>query len=155
MSFCANCGAEAGGAFCSKCGASIAAPPPPAAHTPAATTELPENLVCALAYALWALTGILFLVLEPYNARPRVRFHAMQSLFFSGVAFVVWFGLLLVSTVLSLVPFMGAVLGSLALALFGLAMLGVWGLLMLKAYQGQDWKIPILGELAEKQSYSK
>jgi len=79
----------------------------------------------------------------------------MQSLFFSGAAFVVWFGLLLVSTVLSLVPFMGALLGSLALALFGLALLGVWGLLMLKAYQGQDWKIPILGELAEKQSYSK
>ena len=170
MAICAKCGIELSGRFCGRCGAdsglppeSFAAPPPPPPGPPpppppgatAQSTDLPENLVCALAYFMGVLTGILFLVLEPYNSKPNVRFHAMQSLFFSIGAFIVWFGLLLVSAVLAMVPVIGAIIGSLILAVFGLGMLAVWVLLMFKAYSGETWKLPVLGDLAEKQAYSK
>ncbi len=162
MPFCANCGTELTGRFCAKCGtpapatdAGQTAAPPSGSGAAAASTDLPENLVCALTYGLGALTGVLFLVLEPYNANPKIRFHAMQSLFVSGAAFIAWFALLLVSGMLSLIPFLGAIFGSLMLALFGLAILGVWLMLAMKAYQGQMFKLPFLGDLAEKQAYTK
>jgi uncharacterized membrane protein len=160
MAFCVQCGSSLDGRFCAKCGAdnNTAAPPPPPPPPPGASaqsTDLPDNLVCALAYLMGVLTGILFLVLEPYNSKPNIRFHAMQSLFFSITAFIVWFGLLLVSGVLTLLPVLGAILGSMILALFGLGMLAVWVLLMFKAYSGETWKLPLLGDLAEKQAYSK
>jgi uncharacterized membrane protein len=157
MTTCPNCGAEVTGRFCAKCGTSTllesAAPPPPP-PTPAVTTDLPENLASALAYSLGILTGVLFLVLEPYSKNPRIRFHAMQSLFFSGASFVAWFGLLLGTAVLSLLPVLGFILSSIVLAIFGFAILAVWIVLMVKAYQGETWKLPVLGDLAEKQAYT-
>lgn len=121
----------------------------------AAAGELPENLACALAYAFGPLSAVLLLVLEPYSVNMRIRFHAMQSLFVSGAIFVAWFALLLISAILLIIPLAGAILGSLVLAIFGLAVLALWVKLMFSAYQGKMWKVPFLGELAEKQAYSK
>lgn len=163
MAFCVNCGADVTGRFCAKCGTAVTTdasagsepPPPPRAVPPPASADLPENLACTLTYALGVLSGVLFLVLEPYSANPRIRFHAMQSLFFSGAAFVAWFGLLLASGMLAFIPILGVIVGSVVLAVFGLAMLAIWVVLMVKAYQGETWKLPILGDLAEKQAYTK
>jgi hypothetical protein len=68
MAFCASCGAEVQGKFCAKCGipAGLAAGSAPAASA-AAPAAIDENVVAALCYLVGVLTGILFLVLEPYN----------------------------------------------------------------------------------------
>jgi len=157
MPQCSACGSEESGRFCMKCGAPVKQPePPPPSPLPpqAASADLPENVVNLLCYAFGVLSGVLFLVLEPYSKNPAVRFHAFQSLFFSGAAFIVWFVLLLVSAVLAFIPWVGAIAGSLLLAVCGLAMLAVWVVLMVKAYQGEKWKLPVIGDLAEKQAYT-
>src|SRR6476646_8688292 len=84
MAFCASCGAEVQGKFCAKCGApagSGSSSGPAAPATPAAPAAIDENVAAALCYLVGVLTGILFLVLEPYNRNPTIRFHAFQSIF--------------------------------------------------------------------------
>src|SRR5579864_8954029 len=108
MAFCGSCGAglSEGTAYCGSCGARLAASPAldrtnsasdfsraqpavasaPAGSAPAvAGAAMPANVAGALAYILGALTGILFLVLEPYRNDRLVRFHAFQSIFFFAV----------------------------------------------------------------------
>ena len=91
MPFCASCGSPVEGRFCAKCGAAMGAapagggpaptynPPPPVAATAGGLTD---NIAGALCYLVGFVTGILFLVMEPYSKKPFVRFHAFQSIFF-------------------------------------------------------------------------
>ncbi len=175
MAFCANCGADVQGRFCAKCGAPAAAagagpaaqapppppPPPPAASPfpaaagPAPTAQaagLEENLACALCYVLGLLTGILFLVLAPYNQNRLIRFHAFQSIFLN----IAWVAIYIVLSILSLafiaIPFLGAML---SIVLHLAAFLGffiLWLMLMYKAYNRERWVLPFIGPLAEKQA---
>ena len=176
MAFCANCGAEVQGRFCAKCGApapaagaapspSASAPPPPpppqaaspfpAAAAPAPTAQaagLDENLACALCYVLGLLTGILFLVLAPYNQNRLIRFHAFQSIFLHVGSIVVFIGLMIVMSILHFIPFVGTILALLMYPLVGLGFLVLWLMLMYKAYNRERWVLPIIGPLAEKQA---
>ncbi len=177
MAFCANCGAEVQGRFCAKCGAPAAAagaapgpsasappppPPPPAASPfpaaaagPAPTVQaagLDENLACALCYVLGLLTGILFLVLAPYNQNRLIRFHAFQSIFLNIAWIAIYIVLSIVSLVLLPIPFLGAML---SIVLHLAAFLGffiLWLMLMYKAYNRERWVLPFIGPLAEKQA---
>jgi hypothetical protein len=102
MAFCATCGAQVEGRFCAKCGTPVAAPaaapPPVGAVPPAAAPQyaasapasagMSENTASGLAYIMGLITGILFLILEPYNKNRAVRFHAFQSIFLN-IAWVV------------------------------------------------------------------
>ncbi len=97
-----------------------------------------ENVEGLLCYLLGFITGILFLILEKDNRF--VRFHAMQS----TATFVI---LLVVSVVLGIIPFIGWVLSS----LIGLIALVLWLLLMYKAFKGEKYKLPTVGDFAEKQ----
>lgn len=97
-----------------------------------------ENIEGLLCYVLGFITGILFLVLEKENKF--VRFHAMQSI-------VTFLAFLVVSIVLGFIPFLGWILS----VLIGLVALVLWLLLMFKAYQGEMYKLPIAGDMAEKQ----
>jgi uncharacterized membrane protein len=158
MAFCPNCGSSVDGRFCPKCGAAVnvtgdlgagtpsAAPlsgaPASAASAPAGLTE---NAAAALCYVLGLITGILFLVLAPYNQNRLIRFHAFQSIFLHVACIVVWIGFLFVS----------AVSGSLMIFLSPLIWLGffvLWIVMIIKAYQGQKLVLPIIGPLAEKQA---
>lgn len=141
---CLQCSEPLTGRFCARCGA----PAQPA-------SELPENLVCALTYAIGALTGVLFLMLEPYNKNSRVRFHAMQSLFVNGAVVFVWFALLAITAAVSLIPFVGGIVSALVLGVFGLGVVALWVALLVKAHQGEYWKVPILGDLAEAQANAR
>ena len=174
MAFCANCGAEVQGRFCAKCGApapaagasagpaaSSAAPPPPPAAAPypaagpASTAQaagLEENLACALCYVLGLLTGILFLVLAPYNQNRLIRFHAFQSIFLNIAWIVIYIGLSIVSMGLLPIPFLGAMLSIILHLAAWLGFLILWLMLMYKAYNRERWVLPIIGPLAEKQA---
>src|SRR5215470_14788329 len=57
--------------------------------TPAASTGMSNNVAGLLCYILGFITGIIFLVIEPYKNDKFVRFHAFQSIFFSLVSMVI------------------------------------------------------------------
>jgi uncharacterized membrane protein len=91
--------------------------------------------------------AIVFLVLEPYNKRLLVRFHAFQSIFLWVACVAAGIGIRL----LSMLPVIRWV-ALLLWPLLGLGELVIWLLCLLKAYQGQMFKLPIIGDLAEKQA---
>jgi len=148
MAFCSSCGAELQGRFCAKCGASAGGPPPPST---AAAAGLQENLAAALCYLLGVLTGVLFLVLEPYNRNRTIRFHAFQSIFAWIAVVAVSIILQIVTHTFSLIPFVGWTIAGLLWSIFGLAVFALWLLLMFKAYNNERWVLPVVGPLAEKQ----
>ena len=172
MAFCTNCGAEVQGKFCAKCGAPAPAepaassaappPPPPAAASaplppPAPTPSLQapgldENLACALCYVLGLLTGVLFLVLEPYNKNRLIRFHAFQSIFLNIAWIAIFIAISIISIVVLPIPFMGAILSVILHLAAGLGIFILWLMLMYKAYNRERWVLPIIGPMAEKQA---
>ena len=144
MAFCATCGTQiADGATCPKCaggavqGASAAAP---------AAAGLTDNVAGALAYVT-IIPAIIFLVLEPFNKKRFIRFHAFQSIFFM----IAWIVLEIALAFIGHIPFLGWAT-VLLWPLIGLAGLVIWLILVLKAYQGQMFKLPVIGDIAEKQA---
>jgi uncharacterized membrane protein len=86
-------------------------------------------------------------VVEPYNRSRFIRFHSFQSIFFS----IAWTALWIVLSFFAHIPFLGW-LTILIWPLIGLAGLVIWVVLLLKANQGQMWKLPLIGDMAEKQA---
>jgi uncharacterized membrane protein len=111
-----------------------------------------ENVASALCYVLGLLTGVLFLVLAPYNQNRLIRFHAFQSIFMHIASIIVFIGLMIVMGVLHFIPFLGAILGLMLYPLVGLAFFVLWLMLIYKAYNRERWVLPIIGPLAEKQA---
>jgi uncharacterized membrane protein len=124
-------------------------PPPP----PAGQPGLSVNSASALCYVLGLITGVIFLILEPYKRNPTVRFHAFQSIFLNVAVIVFWGAWGLVSGLLTLVSHglfvFVAVLINLSLSLVFLIL---WIVLLIRAAQGQKWVLPVVGPLAEKQA---
>ena len=157
MAFCPNCGSQVEGRFCAKCGTAVdAAAAGGAASSSAAPAGVPatvqasgltDNVACALCYALGFITGILFLVLEPYSRNRKIRFHAFQSIFLNVACIVVWYVWIFISMA------SGAMLIFLS-PLVSLALFILWLFMMFKAYQGQKIVLPVIGPLAEKQAMS-
>ncbi len=107
-------------------------------NTEKSSTGLEANLAGALTYVLGPITGILFLVLEKESKF--VRFHAMQS----TITFVALF---VITLILSMIP----ILGWLLLLPLQLAILVLWIFLMFKAFKGEKFKLPTIGDMAERQ----
>jgi uncharacterized membrane protein len=100
------------------------------------TTKLEPNIAGLLCYLAGWITGIIFLVIEQKNKF--VRFHAMQS--------IVTFGFLTIASILlSAIPFVGDYF---AFAV-GILVFILWIILMVKAYQGELYKLPVAGNGAE------
>ncbi len=153
MAFCPNCGAAVEGRFCPKCGTAVttgeaaggAPQAGPTYGTPTAGTTssgLSENVASALCYVLGLLTGIIFLVLAPYNQNKTIRFHAFQSIFLHVAWLAIWF-----ASIFILHGFMIFVT-----PLVGLAFFIIWILVIIKAYQGQKLVLPVIGSLAQQQA---
>ena len=127
------------------------------APAPAASAAVPgamaANVAGLLTYVLGFITGIIFLVLEPYNRDKFVRFHAFQSIFFNVAIIVFWIAYTIVSTVLGVVSFgiIGVVMAILGLLIF-LGILVFWVFLMYKAYNNEKYMIPYIGKLAAQQA---
>jgi uncharacterized membrane protein len=111
-------------------------------------TGLTDNAAGALAYVTF-VPAIVFLVLPPYNTNPYVRFHAWQSIFLTATAFVISF---LLSFVLVFFVVFGAFSLLAITRLIWLAWFVLWLVCVLKALNGQRFKLPLLGDLAEKQA---
>ena len=101
-----------------------------------------ENLESLLCYALGWVTGLIFLLIESKNEF--VRFHALQSL-------VTFLGLFIINTVIGFIPLLGALVG---LVLWPLGVV-LWIVLMVKAYKGERYKLPVIGDFVEQQLSKK
>jgi len=137
-------------------------PPPvqmssqPPAQVGKSSTGLDENVAALLSYIFGWLSGLIFFLIEKDSRL--VRFHAMQSLLFNVliavVAIVLWvvlFVLFLVGTQLSgLVTTLLTLVATLVWAVFGIGILIAWIMCLIKAYGRQYFKLPIIGDFAEK-----
>ncbi|MBN2463728.1 MAG: DUF4870 domain-containing protein [Dehalococcoidia bacterium] len=101
------------------------------------STGLSENVAGLLCYVLGWVSGLVFFLIEKKNKF--VRFHALQSIIVFGVLF-------LASFILGWIPVIGGVISW----LIGVLALVLWIVLMVKAYQGEKFKLPWSGDLAEK-----
>jgi len=177
MAFCAKCGAAVnpGMSFCGSCGAPVTIPPvgdqpgatgpagyqpgagaptmPPSVTPAAASRPMASNVAGMLTYVLGFITGIIFLVLEPYKNDSFVRFHAFQSILYSAVAIafsVLW------NIFSSLVGIAFGSAGHLLLLVVWLLVrlcffLG-WLFLLFKAYNHERFMLPVIGPIAAKQA---
>jgi uncharacterized membrane protein len=105
-------------------------------HTERTSTGLDANLAAALSYLVGFVTGIIFLLVEKESRF--VRFHAMQST-------LVFLGIVILDILLQIVPIVGALVVFL-LVIPASAIL--WLFLMFKAYQGEEYKLPFVGQIA-------
>jgi uncharacterized membrane protein len=121
------------------------------APTPtAASSGMGNNVAAALSYI--TIVGIVFLLIEPYNKIRFVRFHAFQSVFFCVAAIAIEIGWVFVSFFLTMIS--KGFLGLILIPLSWLVWLGIvvcWVILVVKAYNNQEFKLPIIGDLAAKQ----
>ena len=123
------------------------------AAQPVAGAGLTPNLAGALAYLVGAITGILFLVIEPFKNDRFVRFHAFQSIFLNLAWIAFWIVWAIVVGILTMIShgLLALILGPVGL-LIGLAALCLWVYLMYSAYQGKTFQVPIIGPLAASQA---
>jgi len=106
----------------------------------AANSGLSDNAAGAIAY-ITIIPAIIFLIVEPYNKNSFVRFHSWQSIFLGIAAFAI-------QIVLSVIP----VIGWIIIPFFLIAFLIVWIMCLVKASKGEKWKLPLIGDFAEKQA---
>jgi len=106
------------------------------------STGLDENVAGLLCYLFGWISGVIFILLEPSNRF--IRFHAMQSLIIFGI-------LTVGGAIFGAIPVLGGLLGW----VFGVLALIVWVIGMYKAYQGETFKFPWVGNIAEKWANSR
>ncbi len=135
--FCPKCGAEnpEGAKFCSKCGAELGVSAKPSETS----VGLSANVAGLLCYVLGWISGIVFLVIEKRNKF--VKFHAWQSIMTFGV-------LTVARLVLGWIPIIGLVFDW----IIGILGLVLWIVLMIQAGTGKMWKLPWVGNWAERQA---
>ena len=114
--------------------------------TESTQTGISDNGAGALAYVTF-IPAIVFLAMPPYNKSSYVRFHSWQSIMLA----VAWVAMLIVLAILVRIPFLGLIVFPLML-LLDLGMFILWLVAVLKALNGQRFKIPIIGALAETQA---
>ncbi|OGW75419.1 MAG: hypothetical protein A2Z72_00285 [Omnitrophica bacterium RBG_13_46_9] len=101
------------------------------------STGMQANLEALLCYLLGFVTGIIFYIVEKENKF--VRFHAMQSIITFGFLFVL-------GIILTIIPVLGIILSP----ILWILQLILWIILMIKSYQGEKIKLPVAGDIAEK-----
>jgi uncharacterized membrane protein len=129
---------------------------PPPSQIAKSSTGLDENVAALLAYVFNWVSGLVFFLIE--KSSRLVRFHAMQSILLTAIGFVVlialWFGWIIFAIVGALVadflPGLISLVFGLLLFVFMIGIVIAWVMCAIKAYQGQYFKLPLLGNFAEK-----
>jgi len=112
----------------------------------------PVNVAGALAYVT-LLPAIIFLLLEPYNKNRFVRFHSLQCLFLWLACLVIGVAVKFAGLILFIIPVLGHLLVWLISMVVVLAAFVIWLVLVIKALQGEMFKLPVLGDFAEQHAY--
>jgi uncharacterized membrane protein len=148
---CSKCAAEMPdvSSFCAACGTPIGATKPQLGTT----GGLNDQFAGALAY-FTVIPAIIFLLVEPYNRNRFIRCHAFQCILVAIAGVALSIALRLVFFILTLVPILGHLTALLLSLVVVLGWLCLWVVLAIKALQGEIFKLPLLGDLAEKQANS-
>jgi len=133
-------------AFCPGCGRAMR----PVTHAQGVVGVLPETLAGALAY--FVLPTIVFLLVEPYKNNRFVRFHSFQCFGICLAAVVTAAILRIAGYVLFFIPVLGHLLVWLVSMVVILAFFMIWVVLVVKALQGDMFKLPLVGDFAEQQT---
>lgn len=117
---------------------------------PSKGTGLAPNIASLLCYICMPITSIIFLVIEKENAD--VIFHAWQATIFGVAYIVVLVALQILAAILGyILGVLGAIIGIL-IPIVAIAAFVLWIICLIKAYQGERWKIPYIGEFAAKKA---
>jgi uncharacterized membrane protein len=116
-----------------------------------ATAGSSDNILGAVAYVT-IIPAIVFLLVEPFKKNRFIRFHAFQCIFLVIATLALVIALKLVFTLLLFVPLLGQLLALLIPMILSLGCLILWIVLVVKALQGEAFKVPFIGDLAEKQA---
>jgi uncharacterized membrane protein len=111
--------------------------------------RLPESFAGALAYITF-VPAVLCLLLDPYRRNTFTRFHSIQCLLFTFFVLALSASLKLASLALFVIPVIGPLLAVLVSVLVGLGVAVMWLVLVVKALQGEMFKLPLLGDFAER-----
>jgi uncharacterized membrane protein len=129
--------------FCPGCGR----PMRTEARSQGKVGALSEPIAGALAYFTF-IPAVVFLVLDPYNKNRFVRFHAVQCLLLWGAGILLAIALKLAGLLLFIVPVLGPLLVVLVATVVGLGTVVIWLVLVVKAFQGVMFRLPLLGDFA-------
>jgi len=119
---------------------------------PAAVADsrpVPANVAAAVAY-MGVIPAIVFLVTPRFKHNRLVRFHSRQSIFLAIAIAVIGLVLRVLFAILTVIPRLGYLLGSLGVLIVGLGCATVWVVTLIKAWQGEMFKLPFIGDLAER-----
>ena len=151
MATCAKCGADlpVHANFCASCGARAATSQ---AGTTAGAAEIPSNIAALLCYILWPVACVLFLILGPYRTDKFVRFHAYQALYLGLFGIGLGIALRIPTTILKLIPVLGGIMNFLIWIVYGASIFGLLIFVIVKAYRGEQYRIPVIGILAAQKA---
>ena len=122
--------------------------PPPSAGK--GGTGLAPNIASLLCYICMPITSIIFLVIEKDNMD--VKFHAWQGTVFGVAYLIVLIALQILAAILGvIIGVLGAIVGIL-IPIVAIGAFILWIICMIKAYQGERWRIPYLGDFAAKKA---
>jgi uncharacterized membrane protein len=147
LSLCSYCAAQMPetAAFCPACGRTIQ----PLVRAQGSVGRLPENVASALAYFTF-IPALLFLAMEPYKRNSFLRFHSVQCLLLWAGAALAAAVIRLVGVLLVAIPVAGPLFAVLIWVVSGIFAFVIWVVLEVKALQGEMFKLPVIGDLAEK-----
>jgi uncharacterized membrane protein len=159
--FCTNCGSPIPGASAAPqqpayeqvaTPAYAGAPPvssgPPGAAPVAGSGGLSESTAAAISY-ITIIPAIIFLVMDPYNKMPLVRFHSFQSIGLAVAWFAVWIAITILHVILHFIPLIGFLFVLIDLAV-AVVFVIAWLIAIIKASKGEWFKLPVIGPFAEK-----
>ena len=143
---CASCGAQMAdnATSCPACGKAAGQSTgggAAAAPAPAQSGGLSESAASGLAY-ITIIPSIIFLLMEPYNKNKNIKFHCFQNLGLAVTMFICSF--------IMVIPIIGTLIGLLG----WLACAVMWVICVIKAFGGGRFKLPVIGDFAEKQANS-
>lgn len=123
---------------------------PPQAGGGKQGTGLAPNIASLLCYICMPITSIIFLIIEKENQD--VRFHAWQGTAF-GVGYIVLIiALEILAAILGAIASVLGIIVGFFVPIVGLAAFVIWIVCLIKAYQGERWRIPVVGDFAAKKA---
>jgi uncharacterized membrane protein len=125
-------------------------PLPPPMGAP--SIGMTDNLAGALCYLFGFITGILFLVLAPYNQNRTIRFHAFQSIFLNVAWVIIWVVVTIITLAFRAIPFLGLFISAVLHFVVFIAFFILWLYMMFKTYNNEKVVLPVVGPMAEKQA---
>jgi len=113
---------------------------------------LSDNAAGVMAYITF-IPAVIFLLMQPYNSNPYIRFHSWQSIFLSIAAFIIDAAVrFTLAFILTAMPFGSFGMGHAIWLMVELAWILIWLVCVVHAAKGRRYKLPILGDLAERQA---